>query len=86
MGHKGELPLSDLLESSDKEDEYDDGTGAKYINCDIDGDGDGGGDKNTGAGGGYAEWLKFLSPSARTEALGAMAKSKASSSTVPRKK
>ena len=62
--------------------EYDNGTGAKDTNY----EGESGGDKNTGAGGGSAEWLNFLSRIARTEALVAMAKAKVSLSTASRKK
>ena len=83
---------SNLSESSDKKYEDDDRTGAKDNNCDNDGAGAGarivncGGDRNTGAGGGSAKLIGFLSPSTRKEALGAMAKAKASSSTASRKK
>ena len=79
----------DLSESSDEKDEHDVGTGAKDNNCDSNSDGNnagnGGGNRNTGIRGGSAEWLRFLNPSALTEALGAMAKDKASSSTALRK-
>ena len=81
LGHEGESLSSDLSERSEDNDEYDDGTGAKNNNCDIEGEGD----RNTGAWVGSAEWLRFLSPSALTEALGAMAKAKASFSEKPRK-
>ena len=74
---------SDLSESSDNEDEYDDGTGDKNIN--YDGDGNGIVDRNTGVVGGSTEWLRFLSPSAQTEALRAMAKAKASLLTALRR-
>ena len=83
MGHEDESSSSDLLESYDNKDEDDNGTGAEGNN--YDGDGNGRGDINTGAGGGSVEWIRFLSPSARMEALGAMEKSKASSSTASRK-
>ena len=72
-GHKGESSSSYLLESSDNKYEDDDETGAKDINCD--GNGNGRGDRNNGTGRGSAEWIGFLSPSARTEALGALKKS-----------
>ena len=71
---------------SDDNDDDDDNTGAEYNTCygNCDGDGDGGGD-STGAGGGSEEWMRFLSPSALSETLGAMAKAKLSSSTKSRK-
>ena len=85
-GHEGESLLSDLSESSEDEDEYYDRTGAKDNNYDVEGGGDCRGDRNTGSRGGSAEWLRFLSLSALTETLGAMAKAKSSSSTASRKK
>ena len=81
--HEGESSSSDSSERSDKNNEDDDGTGAKDNNCY--GNGDGGGGRNTSAVGGFAEYMGFLSPSALTEALGAMAKVKASSSKKSRK-
>ena len=62
----------DSSESSDDKYEDDDGTGAKDINCN--GDRDGVGNRNTGSRGGSASWIRFLSPSPRTEALGAIEK------------
>ena len=85
-GHEGESLLSDLSESSEDEDEYYDRTGAKDNNYNVEGGDDVRGDRNTGSGGGSAEWLRFLSLSALTETLGAMAKAKSSSSTASRKK
>ena len=92
---KGKFLLSDLLERSDDNNNDDEGTVAKDNNCygngdsNINGNGNinrnGGGDRNTGAGGGSGKCLGFLSPSALTEAFGAMAKAKASSSTKLRK-
>ena len=73
-----------MAESSDNEDEEVYGTSSKDNNGDS--DGNGGGDSNTGDRGGSVEWLRFFSPRARTEALGAMAKDKASSLTASRKK
>ena len=72
--------MSDI---SDDKDEDDKKTGTK----DITGDGDRNGrcDKNTGTVGRSSEWLRFLSPRAQTEALGAMEKAKASSSISLRK-
>ena len=70
------------MESSDKEDEEDDGTSDKDIND----DGDGGGNRNTGAIGGSAEWLRLFIPGSKTEQLGAMKKAKAFLSTASRKK
>ena len=72
------MSSSDLSERSDDNDEDDDGTGSEDNNCDGNGNCDGRGDRNTGAGGGSVEWMRFLSPSALAEALGAMAKAKAS--------
>ena len=84
LGHKGESSLSKSSDSSDDEDEEDDGTGAKDINGNSDGDGVS--DRNTGVGRGSAEWLRFFSPEAQTEALGDMEKSKLSSLTASIKK
>ena len=67
MGHKGESLLSKLSESSDNKDEEHDLTGDKDINGNKNGDVRG--DRNNGAGKGSAEWIKFLSLGARTEAL-----------------
>ena len=64
-----------LSEISDNKDKDDNRNSAKDNKCD--GDGDGEPDRNTGAGGRSAEWLRFLSLSAKTEALGTMAKAKA---------
>ena len=82
--HKGESLLSDSSDSDDNDDD-DDETGAKDNTCYGDTDGDGanasnGGGDSTGAGEGSAEWMQFLSPSALSEMLGAMAKAKESSS------
>ena len=74
----------DSLERSEDNNEDDDGTRVENNNCY--GNGDGRGDGNTGDRGGLAECLGFLSPSAPTEALGVMAKAKASLSTKSRKK
>ena len=63
-----------MSESSDKRDKDEKITGAEDINC----NGDGRDDMNTGAGGESLEWIRFLSPSARTEALGTTEKAKAS--------
>ena len=62
-GNEGESLTSKSLESSDNKDEENDRTGAEYINEDGYGDvdRDGRSDSNTGAGGGSAEWLRFLS-------------------------
>ena len=80
---EGESLLLDSSERSDNNDEDDDGNDAKEKNCyDY---GNSGGHRNTGARGGSAEWLGFLSLSALTEAFGAMAKAKASSSKKSRK-
>ena len=86
--HEGESSLSDLSERyDDNDDDDDDGIVAKDNNCYEDGDSTGGGgvDKSTGARGGSAEWMGFLSLSALSETFGAMAKAKASSSTKSRK-
>ena len=52
LGHKGELSLSDSSENSDNKYEYDNRTGAEYIDCNGNSnghvDGDGEGDRNTG--------------------------------------
>ena len=83
MRHKGESWSSDSSDSDDN-DYDDDDTGAKDNTHYGDGDGsdtgNGRGD-STGARGGSVEWMRFLSPSALSETLGAMVKSKASSST-----
>ena len=71
-GHKGESSSPKLLDISDDQDEEEDGTGAEDINGN--GDGNIGGDRNTGARGGSASCIRFLSPSPRTEALGAIEK------------
>ena len=84
LRHKSELLSSKILESSDDENEEEDGTGVREINGNVNSDGDGGGDRNTGDGGGSTEWLRFLSPGAQTEELGAMAKAKESSLTASR--
>ena len=76
--------MSDSLESSDEKYKDDNGTGAEDSNCDI--YEDRGEDNNTGAVEGSVECIRFPIPRARTQALGAMAKSKASSSTSSRKK
>ena len=81
LGHEGESLSLDLLESSNNEDEDDDRTGVKHKNCNI----DNGGDRNTGAGGGFEEWIRFHIPSTLTEALSAMAKSEASLLTASKK-
>ena len=83
-GHEGESSSPKLLDISDDQDEEEDGTGAEDINGN--GDGNIGGDRNTGARGGSVEWIGFLSPSAQTEALGDLAKTKASSPTASRRK
>ena len=83
LGHEGESLSSNFSERSDDKDEDDDGTCAEDNNCN--GDGNGGGDRNTGDGRSSAEWLTLLGPSALTEALGAMAKSKVSSLTKSEK-
>ena len=83
-GHEGESSSPKLLDISDDQDEEEDGTGAEDINGN--GDGNIGGDRNTGARGGSAEWIRLLILGAQTEALGAMAKAKASSLTALRKK
>ena len=78
--HKFELSSSDSLGRSDNNYDDDNRTGAEDKNC-YGGSaviGDGGGDSNTGAGGGSAVCLRFLSSSALTEAFSAIAKSKAS--------
>ena len=80
--HEGELPLLDSSDSTDNKDKDYKRNGAKYNNCDGAIAGNIGGDSNTGTRGEYSEMIRFLSPSARTEALGAMAKAKASSSTA----
>ena len=82
LGHEGESLLLDSSESSANEHEDDNGTSAEDNNCNGNGDGDGGGDRNSGSGEGSTEWLRFLSPSVRTEALGAMAKAEAPLSTA----
>ena len=79
LRHEGESLLSDSLERSDNNDEDDDRNGAEGNNCYGDGNGRGG--RNTNTGGGFAEWLGLLIPSALTEAFGAMEKAKASSLT-----
>ena len=56
-----------------------------YSDCTGAGAGNVGGDRNTGAGGGSAEWMRFLIPIALSETFGAMANSKASSSTKTKK-
>ena len=90
--HEGELLSSGSSEIYDNKVEDDDRNSAEDNNYDVDvdvnnnndvdGDVDGGGDRNSGARVGYMEWLGFLSLSAQTEALGAMAKTKASSLTA----
>ena len=83
-GHKGESSLLEASETSnnfteedveeleDKDDnEEDKGTGVKDFV------GDGNCDKDTNAGGGPTQWIQFLSPRERMEALGAMAKANA---------
>ena len=85
--HEGESSPSDSSDS-DNNDDDDDKTGAKDNTCYGDDDGvDAGNDRgdSTGAGGGSAEWMRFLSPSALSETLGAMVKAKASSSAKSRK-
>ena len=84
LGHEGESSLSKSSDSSDDEDEEDDGTSAKDINGD--GNCDNGGGRNTCTIGGSIEWIRFLSPGAQTEALGATAKAEAPSPTASRKK
>ena len=74
----------DSSESSDEKYEDDNRTGAEDNK--YDGDRKVGGGRNTGTRGGSSEWLRLLRSSARTEALGAMAKAKASLSTASRKK
>ena len=88
-GHKGELALSYSSDSSDDKYGDHDRTGAKEKNynsningASSDNDVDG---RNNGAGGGFAEWLRFLISSVRTETLDAMANAKVSSSTALRK-
>ena len=75
-----------MSDSSDYDDngDDDDNTDAKDNTCYSGSAGNGGGN-STGTGGGSAEWMRFLSPSALSETLGAMAKAKASSSTNSRK-
>ena len=65
----------EALEDKDNNEE-DNGTGVEDF--DGDGNGDGNGDKDTNTGVGYVGWLRFLSPKARTDALGTMAKAEAS--------
>ena len=67
-----------MFESSDDKDIEDDGTGADNTNSN--GNGDIGDAINTGARGGSAEWIRFLSLGVRTEVLGDMTRAKASSS------
>ena len=77
--HEGESSSLESLESSEDDDEYDNETIVEDIN------GNSGGDKNINAGGGSAEWLRFIIPRVQTEALDAMTKAKESSSTASKK-
>ena len=74
--------MSDSSGSDDNDDD-DAGTSAEGNTCYDNGDGRG--YSNTGSGGSSAEWMRFLSPSALSEMVGAMAKAKASSSKKSRK-
>ena len=88
--HEGESSSLDSSDSDDNDDDNED-TGAKDNTCYGDGgganagNGNGGGDRNTGTGGVSVEWMRFLSPSALSETLGATAKSNTSSSTKSRR-
>ena len=68
--------MSDLSERYDANNKDDDGTGDKDNSYNKNRDGRG--DTNNGSGGGSAKLLRFLIPSALIEALGTMAKAKAS--------
>ena len=79
MVHKGKLSLLESLESPEEDNKDKNVTGVEYI------DGIGGGENNTDSGGASVEWLKFLRLRVQPEALGAMKKAKAYSSTALRK-